>query len=117
MCLLVLCDSQRRQDPSRLDALRALIDDARVIHRPVAFLRRESSEGLSALGIQIGRYEPIFRAGRDLPEGLIDFIVSSEDRTVSLSGIAEPTLFERIRSVLTRAGFPAELDKSAILSR
>ncbi|MEL6666097.1 MAG: hypothetical protein AAFQ24_08170 [Pseudomonadota bacterium] len=88
-----------------------------MIHRPVAFLRRESSEGLSALGIQIGRYEPIFRAGRDLPEGLIDFIVSSEDRTVSLSGIAEPTLFERIRSVLTRAGFPAELDKSAILSR
>ena len=117
MCLLVLCDSQKRQDPSRLDALRARIDDARVIQRPVAFVRRESSEGLSALGIQIGRYEPIFRAGRDLPDGLIEFIVSSEDQNVSLSGVAEPNLFERIRSVLTRAGVPAELDKSAILSR
>ncbi|MEL6414746.1 MAG: hypothetical protein AAFQ15_07390 [Pseudomonadota bacterium] len=80
-------------------------------------MRRESSEGLSALGIKIGRYEPIFRAGRDLPEGLIDFIVSSEDRNVSLSGVAEPNLFERVRSVLRRAGVPAELDSSAILSR
>lgn len=117
MCLLVLCDSKKQQDPSRLNALWELIDDARVIKRPVAFMRRESSEGLSALGIKIGRYEPIFRAGRDLPEGLIDFIVSSEDRNVSLSGVAEPNLFERVRSVLRRAGVPAELDSSAILSR
>ena len=117
MCLLILCDSQKRQDPSRLHELHARIDDARVTQRPVAFLRHESSAGLNALGIQIGRYEPIFRAGCDLPDGLIDFIVSSEDRNISLSGVAEPTLFERIRSVLTRSGFPAELDKSAILSR
>mmetsp|Transcript_7404 Transcript_7404/g.9674 ORF Transcript_7404/g.9674 Transcript_7404/m.9674 type:complete len:118 (-) Transcript_7404:730-1083(-) len=117
MCLLILCDIQKRQDPSRLDRLRARIDDARVLQRPVAFVRQENGDGLSALGIQIGRYEPIFRAGRDLPDGLIDFIVSSDDRNVSLSGVAEPNLFERIKSVLTRAGVSAELDASAILSR
>lgn len=117
MCLLVLCDTKRRHDPSLLDKLRARIDDARVLQKPVAFVRRETGDGLSALGIHIGRYEPIFRAGQDLPDGLIDFIISSEDRNVSLSGVAEPNLFERMRSVLTRAGVPAELDASAILSR
>lgn len=117
MCLLILCDIKKRQDPYRLDQLRARIDDARVLRRPVAFVRQENGDGLSALGIQIGRYEPIFRAGRDLPDGLIDFIVSSDDRNVSLSGVAEPNLFERIKSVLTRAGVSAELDASAILSR
>lgn len=116
MCLLVLCASKRGLDPSGLSKLHARIDDARVSQRPIAFVQDRDGDGLYQLGIHIGRYEPIFRAERFLPDGLIDFIVSHSERQVSLAGVGELNAFEKIRAILTRAGVSAELDRSAILA-
>ena len=117
MCLLVLSASKRAPDPSGLTRLHERIDDARVSQQPVAFVQHHNSEGLNELGIRIGRYEPIFSAERNLSDGLIDFILSSSVRQVSLAGVADVKLFEQIRSILTRAGLAAELDRAAILSK
>ena len=116
MCLLVLCDTPSGMEPSGLSKLHARIDDARVSQRPIAFVHNQQGEGLSKLGIRIGRYEPIFSSEMNLPDGLIDFIVANSGRKVRLDGVAERNLFERVRSVLVRAGLSAELDRSALLS-
>lgn len=111
---------KRWLEPSGLtelsNELRRRIDDARVAQRPVAFVHDRQGIGLNGLGLRVGRYEPIFNnAEFSLPEGLIDFIVSSQDSEISLAGIAELDQFEELQSVLTRSGFPTRLDRSAIL--
>jgi hypothetical protein len=121
MCLLIMYHGPERLDPSRRHTIRErlgkLIDHARVEHRPVAYMRENTAFGFHTLGLDIGRYEPIFGVFQGetiLPDGLIDFIVKSKTPRISLAGFADWAQFEAIKSVLSRAGLEADIEAEAI---
>jgi hypothetical protein len=110
-----------RLDPAQRDSisetLSSVIDDARVEQCPVAYVRETKGFGFHSLGLNIGRYEPIFgtlESDRLLPDGLIDFIIKSGAREIRLAGFAEWAQFEKIKSVLSRAGLEANIEAAAL---
>ncbi len=121
MCLLVVCHHAGRLDPLRLASvsktLSNVIDAARVDRRPVAYIQKRQGVGFDGLGVRIGRYEPVFGTSETediLPDGLIDFILSTSDSRISLAGFADWAKFEEFRTVLTNAGLRASIDDAAI---
>lgn len=116
-----MCDRPERLDPSSRQTIRErlgkVIDHARVERRPVAYVREKTAFGFHTLGLDIGRYEPIFgifEGETILPDGLIDFIVNSKTPRISLAGFADWAQFEAVKSVLLRAGLEADIEAEAI---
>ena len=99
------------------ETLTNVIDDARVEQRPVAYVRESKGFGFHSFGLKIGRYEPVFgtaESDRMLPDGLIDFIMKSGMREIRLAGFADWAQFEKIKSVLSRAGLNANIEAEAM---
>lgn len=117
MSILVISDCFKTPDQtelSRLTAyLRALINRARRNHRAIVFLQPKASLGFDQIGVNIGRFEPIFQirpCQAWLPEGLTDFLVSRRERKLHLSGIAPQARFEDMSAMFERGGFSLEAD-------
>ena len=121
MCLLVISNWSEKLDPARLDVSRrinALIEQARVAQRPLAFLRGTKGVSFDDIGLRIGRYEPIFTAndfGCTLPSGLIDFIVDGAASEIQLAGVASLYSFERLQDVLHRSGYTTIIGAKSVL--
>ncbi len=122
MCLLVISNCCEPLDRRRLfnvsERINALIDQARVAQRPLAFL--QGTEGLSfdGIGLRIGRYEPIFTVsdfGGTLPSGLIDFIVGRAEREIQLAGVAALSTFERLQRLLHHCGYSTVIGAESAL--
>lgn len=122
MCLLVISNCSEKLDRARLqDAsqrINALIDQARVARRPLAFLQGTEGVSFDGIGLRIGRYEPIFTArdfGCSLPSGLIDFIVGRAAGEIQLAGVATLHSFECLQSVLHRSGYTTMISARSAL--
>lgn len=121
MCLLIMFRQTDRLDPARRNSvsetLSNAIDDARVERRPVAYMRENKSFGFHAFGLNVGRYEPIFGAlegDRILPDALIEFLMKSDMREIRLAGFADGAYFEKMKSILNRAGLKANIEAAAM---
>ena len=122
MSLLVISDYRGAPERSRLDkvskCLRDRIDAERSAQGSVGFVQRRNGAGFEALGIRIGRYEPVFSTydlSGKFPAALIDFIVTAAPIRIELAGIAAPSVFSRYRSILGRAGYEVRYCLGAIL--
>jgi hypothetical protein len=122
MCLLVISNWSEKLDLARRlyvsRKINALIEQARVAQRPLAFLQGTKGVSFDGIGLRIGRYEPIFTAsdfGGTLPSGLIDFIVGSAAREIQLAGVASFYSFERLLGVLHRSGYTTMIGVKSVL--
>lgn len=122
MSLLIIsdyCSAIERSPLLRVsDCLRRRIEETREAQGSVCFVQSRHGAGFEALGIGIGRYDPVFSAfdlfGR-FPTGLIDFIVANVADRIELAGIAPSALFDRYRNILDRSGYETRLCSNAIL--
>lgn len=99
--------------------VRELVRRARFLQMPVAHLHAEKHGAGTALHVPIGRYEPVFKAnerGRELPSGLIDFIVRSPSKTIHLVGAASQTYLRYLSQVLTDTGYEARMEAATVVS-
>lgn len=122
MCVLVISNYFETPDPGHLvcvsTRINEVIDDARVNRRRVAFIQYQNGSGFNAIGVKVGRYEPVFTAGRGdaaLSAGLIEFIVRYATTEIDLAGVASLREFERIRGSLRRSGYATKIDPRAAI--
>ena len=122
MCVLVVSDYSDALDRGRLaeisSHISALVCDARLEHRSVAFLHRKGGSGFGHFGVRIGRYDPIFTmssCGTVMSAGLADFVVRRAGQPVQLSGVAAAAQFNRLRDMFQTAGYASQIDPQSIL--
>jgi len=122
MCLLVVSNYFEKLDPTHLlcvsGRLNAVINEARVDERPVAFLQSQNGASFDSVGVRIGRYEPIFTADdhdNTIPSGLIDFIVGQAANQIQLAGVAALSQFERLGRALHRSGYSTKIEAETTL--
>jgi len=123
MCILVISDfdgGQNQEDLAEVAVrIRDRIDKARQSGRAIAYIQSAHGPGLTGLGVRIRRYDPVFRTSGpvfQLPSALIDFIVDSAPAQISLVGVAEKRVFERLRKMFAKTGFFTRLDPLAIMN-
>lgn len=123
MCLLVVNTfsvSAAARDLHRVsERIRDLLLSARQVSAPIAHLHQKPLRNGLGLRVPIGRYEPVFRAeevGARVPDGLIDYIVSSPTPLIKLVGAASQDQFDRLSLTLADAGYSPDLDQTAIVT-
>lgn len=122
MCVLVVSDYPDTLDPGRLaeisSHISALVCDARLEHRSVAFLHRKDGSGFGHFGLRIGRYDPIFTmsaCGNVISAGLAEFVVRRAAQPIRLAGVASAAQFRRLRDMFQMAGYASQIESRSTL--
>lgn len=122
MCVLVVSDYSDTLDRGRIadisSQISALVCDARLEHRSVAFLYRKGGSGFGQFGVRIGRYDPVFAmsaCGSVMSAGLADFVVRRAAQPIQLSGVAAAAQFKRLRDLFQTAGYASQIDPQSTL--
>ena len=116
MCILVISDySDVGYDPRLAQISREISDlvcSARIESRSIAFLQRKGGSGFGALGLRIGRYDPIFilsDRGDFISDGLVEFILRHSVQPIQLAGVATAPRVSRLEQMFRCAGLAVQI--------
>lgn len=94
-----------------------LIQRARFAELPIAHLHQGEVGGVLAMMVPIGRYDPVFASpdlARAFPAALVEFLVHSPSKTISVAGVISRDQLMTLTSVLGNSGFVAKTHASVL---
>lgn len=100
------------------DRIIDLLQRARIAELPIAHLHG-AQDGAATLAIPIGRYDPVYKTDdlkREVPSGLIDYLVGSPSKSINLVGAASRANIKRLSALLADIGFAARMQAETIVS-
>ena len=94
-----------------------LIQRARMVELPVAHLHQGALGQQLAMQVPIGRFDPVFTSpdlARDFPPTLVEFLVRSPSKTISVAGLIRRDQLAHLTTLLENTGYAARTHESVL---